>query len=60
MFYNHEQPHLSVETHTPVEADGETGRFKRQWISYRERAINAMTAANTHVTDMAFYAFQDY
>ena len=29
---------------TPAEAAAETGRFKRQWISYRERAIDAMTA----------------
>lgn len=44
MFYNHERPHLSLEMRTPVEAASETGRFKRQWISYRERAIDAMTA----------------
>lgn len=43
-FYNHERPHLSIEMRTPAEAAAETGRFKRQWISYRERAIDAMTA----------------
>lgn len=43
MFYNHERPHLSLEMRTPAEAAAETGRFKRQWISYRERAIDAMT-----------------
>lgn len=53
MFYNHERPHLSLEMRTPVEAAGETGRFKRQWISYRERAIDAMTSTSTQVTDMA-------
>lgn len=43
-FYNYERPHLSIEMRTPAEAAAETGRFKRQWISYRERAIDAMTA----------------
>jgi transposase InsO family protein len=43
MFYNYERPHLSLEMHTPAEAANETGRFKRQWISYRERAIDAMS-----------------
>lgn len=52
MFYNYERPHLSLEMRTPVEAAGETGRFKRQWISYRERAIDAMTSENTQVPDM--------
>lgn len=52
MFYNCERPHLSLEMRTPVEAAGETGRFKRQWISYRERAIDAMTSENTQVPDM--------
>ena len=46
MFYNHERPHLSLEMRTPAEAAAQTGRFKRQWISYRERAIDAMTADN--------------
>ena len=45
LFYNHERPHLSLEMHTPVEAARETGRFRRQWVSYRERAIDA---ANTN------------
>ena len=44
MFYNYERPHLSLEMRTPAEAAAETGRFKRQWISYRERAIDAMMA----------------
>lgn len=47
MFYNYERPHLSLEMRTPVEAADETGRFKRLWISYRERAIDAMTSENT-------------
>ncbi len=46
MFYNHERPHLSLEMRTPAEAASETGRFRRQWISYRERAIDAMTTDN--------------
>ena len=52
MFYNCERSHLRLEMRTPVEAAGETGRFKRQWISYRERAIDAMTSENTQVPDM--------
>lgn len=52
MFYNHERPHLSLEMRTPAEAADETGRFKRQWISYRERAIDAMTSENIQVPDM--------
>lgn len=42
-FYNYERPHLSLEMRTPAEAAVEIGRFKRQWISYRERAIDAIT-----------------
>lgn len=53
MFYNHERPHLSLEMRTPVEAASETGRFKRQWISYRERAIDAMTAGYSKENDQA-------
>lgn len=52
MFYNYERPHLSLEMRTPVEAADETGRFKRQWVSYRERAIDAMTSENTQEPDM--------
>lgn len=52
MFYNHERPHLSLEMRTPIEAAGETGRFKRQWISYRERAIDAMRVDSAKVHDM--------
>lgn len=51
MFYNHERPHLSLEMRTPIEAASETGRFKRQWISYRERAIDAMRADSTKAHD---------
>lgn len=51
MFYNNERPHLSLEMLTPVEAASETGRFKRQWISYRERAIDAMTAGHSKEND---------
>lgn len=40
MFYNYERPHMSLEMRTPVEAA--TGRFKRRWIIYRERAIDSM------------------
>lgn len=53
MFYNHERPHLSLEMRTPAEAAAETGRFKRQWISYRERAIDAMTAGSEIEADKA-------
>lgn len=53
MFYNYERPHLSLEMRTPVEAASETGRFKRQWISYRERAIDAMTAGYSKENDQA-------
>ena len=41
LFYNHERPHLSLEMRTPVEAAAETGRFRRRWNSFRERAIDA-------------------
>ena len=51
MFYNYERPHLSLELRTPAEAAAETGRFKRQWISYRERAIDAMRANDENETD---------
>lgn len=39
-FYNNERPHRSIEMLTPMEAAGRTGRFKRGWTSYRERAID--------------------
>lgn len=52
MFYNYERPHLSLEMRTPVAAAGETGRFKRQWVSYRERAIDAMSSENAEVPDL--------
>ena len=39
-FYNNERPHRSIEMLTPVQAAGRTGRFKRGWTSYRERAID--------------------
>ena len=39
-FYNNEHPHRSIEMLTPMEAAGRTGRFKRGWTSYRERAID--------------------
>lgn len=52
MFYNQERPHLSLEMRTPAEAVSETGRFKRQWISYREQAIDAATHDSAHVSDM--------
>lgn len=46
MFYNYERPHLSLEMRAPVEAAGLSGRLRRQWTSYRERAIDAkMTQA---------------
>lgn len=41
LFYNHERPHMSLEGRTPASAAKLTGRFKRQWTSYRERAIDA-------------------
>ncbi|MCH5326611.1 MAG: transposase, partial [Duncaniella sp.] len=52
LFYNHERPHLSLEMRTPSEAANETGRFKRQWISYRERAIDAMCNDNAELKDL--------
>ena len=39
-FYNNARPHRSFEMLTPMEAAGRTGRFKRGWTSYRERAID--------------------
>lgn len=53
MFYNHERPHLSLEMRTPAEAANETGRFRRQWTSYRERAIDAMTTDNVGMNNPA-------
>ncbi len=52
MFYNHKRPHLSLEMRTPAEAACETGRFKRKWVSSRERAIDALTTDN--VTALSF------
>lgn len=52
LFYNHERPHLSLEMRTPSEAANETGRFKRQWISYRERAIDAMCNDKAELKDL--------
>lgn len=40
LFYNHERPHRSIEMLTPMQASRRTGRFKRGWKSYRERAID--------------------
>lgn len=45
-FYNYERPHLSLENRTPYEASRCEGRFKREWISYRERAIDALYQKN--------------
>lgn len=39
-FYNNERPHRSIEMLTPIEAANRTGRFKRGWMSYREKAID--------------------
>lgn len=39
-FYNQERPHRSIEMLTPAEAAERTGRFKRGWNSYREKAID--------------------
>ena len=39
-FYNNERPHRSIEMLTPIEAADRTGRFKRGWTSYREKAID--------------------
>jgi len=39
-FYNYERPHLSLNRLTPAQACRMTGRFKRDWVSYRERAID--------------------
>ena len=52
LFYNHERPHLSLEMRTPSEAANETGRFKRRWISHRERAIEAMRNDNAELKDL--------
>ncbi len=41
-FYNSERPHRSIEMLTPIEAAGRTGRFRRGWTSYREKAIDNM------------------
>ena len=43
-FYNRERPHRSIEMLTPIEAATRTGRFKRGWKSYRERAIDKISA----------------
>jgi len=40
-FYNYERPHLSLNRLTPSQACRQTGRFKREWVSYRERAIDS-------------------
>lgn len=45
-FYNHERPHRSIEMLTPMQAARRTGRFKRGWKSYRERAIDKASLEN--------------
>ena len=47
LFYNHETTPKPGDAHPISQAANETGRFKRQWISYRERAIDAMGNHNT-------------
>ena len=51
LLYNHERPHLSLEMRTPSIAANETGRFKRVWISYRERDKDTMKDDNTEIKD---------
>lgn len=41
-FYNNERPHWSIGMLTPIEAAARTGRFKRRWTSYREKAIDSL------------------
>ena len=41
-FYNNERPHRSIEMLTPMAAAGRTGRFRRGWTSFRERAIESL------------------
>ena len=53
LFYNHERPHLSLEMRTPADAVRETGRFKRQWTSYRERALDAIRTPHAAETGPA-------
>ena len=50
-FYNYERPHLSLEMCTPADAANKTGRFKRQWISFRERAIDASQTNKSENTE---------
>lgn len=40
LFYNYERPHRSIEMLTPMEAITCSGRFKRAWKSFREKAID--------------------
>ncbi len=39
-FYNNKRPHRSIEMLAPIEAAGRSGRFRRGWMSYREKAID--------------------
>ena len=43
-FYNNERPHMSIDMMTPTEAAFCEGEIKKQWISYRERAIKGKQA----------------
>ena len=43
-FYNNDRPHLSLNKLTPIAASRHHGRFKRDWISYRERALDLQAA----------------
>lgn len=39
-FYNNERPHMSLDGMTPSQAAQKIGRIKKDWISYRENAID--------------------
>lgn len=43
-FYNHERPHMSLDSMTPDEAAHCEGEIRKKWCSYREKALKNLVA----------------
>lgn len=42
-FYNTQRPHMSIDLMTPVQVLERTWEIKKEWKSYRDRAIKKLT-----------------